>query len=124
VRAPGSENRSPRQAGVGSQRVPDFFKVVDRPEHRVLPARPTANVHLHNLVAYPRLDNDFDSHGAAPWRFAVDTAATRHPASAASSALVNAGRSSGVRLVMTCPSTTTSRSTNVAPAFSMSSRIE
>ena len=36
---------------------------------------------------------------------------------------MNAGKSSGVRLVMTCPSTTTSASCHVAPAFTMSSLI-
>src|SRR4051812_12217180 len=40
------------------------------------------------------------------------------------SSRMNAGRSSGLRLVMTFPSTTTGSSTNLAPALVMSSLIE
>lgn len=45
------------------------------------------------------------------------------PRSFSLSAALKAGRSSGTREVMTFPSTTTGRSTKVAPAASISSRI-
>jgi len=46
--------------------------------------------------------------------------AGRHPDIFESEALINAGRSSGLRLETRLPSSTTSRSTNSAPAFLMS----
>jgi len=58
-------------------------------------------------------------------RRANETDKTTKPhASCASKAFMNAGKSSGVRLVMIGPSTTTSASTYSPPAFVTSSLIE
>lgn len=60
---------------------------------------------------------------AATARFAAFSFACSYLPSASTNALAYGGRSGGRRAEIRCPSTTTGSSIQVAPAFSISSRI-